>query len=648
MVVIAESNSNGNGNAACDKRESSFEEEEAVNENVKILDESQSNALVSDDIVIGGEDRDDNNVIDRDGMSLSSSSSSIEDECMDNDGDHDLIKTLVDTKKKELEAIIRTRDIIIIQTTASPTNELKSPRSLSASTATSKTRRRKNKGMNMSSNCNYSSSDNNNKKAEAEADIEFYNDLRSKPLSCVAAKHAKRFALYWKHEVKEKICILRILECGKQDEIIQEAINVGLFGGKCKVPEWNFEMSVKEKPTMFKNNMCITVDNAERTIVVAQSDFLVKAALDQGNDRVDALLEEKVARLFLHAEQLLKNRYPFSNKPATTTNTAASSSSSPTGKNIIANIHHTDIEIENNLHHNNNVNVNDEHGHEDEESIRTINNVFTEEELGDYFANDDNETETTLLGYYSTARLRRWLATNSTWHCDDIYNNNDNDDDQQRQPCIEVIIRDGKEWVLPRNYSTLKAKNDINDHHQHQHQHHRRNDNDNYFSYYFNDNTNNYNYCNDMHNEYHYNTVFTENSCAPSYISSENIKAAEEFGAKSKVIAKYIFRVTYDFIQKVIYEAERSFQGSDVVRICRNFVCEDITLLQESFRRGNLQRNNNKQNNNDKTKDSASTTTTKVTIIDPPNSNHVYQEEKLSSLNVPEQQQSSKLNPDLK
>jgi len=620
MVVSAQSNSNGNGNAVCDKRESSFEEEEALNENVKTLDESPSNALVSEDIVIGGEDRDDNNEIDRDGMSSSSSSSSIEDECMDNNGDHDLIKTLVDTKKKELEAIIRTRDII--QTTASPANELKSPRSLSASTATSKTRRRKNKGMNMSSNCNFSSD--NNKKAEAEADIEFYNDLRSKPLSCVAAKHTKRFALYWKHEVKEKICILRILECGKQDEIIQEAINVGLFGGKCKVPEWNFEMSVKEKPTMFKNNMCITVDNAERTIVVAQSDFLVKAALDQGNDRVDALLEEKVARLFLHAEQLLKNRYPFSNKPATTTNTAASSSSSPTGKSIIANIHHIDIED----NHNNNGNGNDEH--EDEESIRTINNVFTEEELGDYFANDDNETETTLLGYHSTARLKRWLATNSAWHCDDIYDNKDNDDDQQRQPCIEVIIRDGKEWVLPRNYSTLKAKNDNNDQHQH---------------------NNNYNYCNDMHNEYHYNTVFTENSCVPSYISSENIKAAEEFGAKSKVIAQYIFRVTYDFIQKVMYEAERSFQGSDVVRICRNFVCEDITLLQESFRRGNLQRNNNKQNNNDKTKDSASTTTTtttKVTIIDPPNPNHVYQEEKLSSLNVPEQQQSSKLIPDQK
>merc|ERR1712183_895134 len=91
----------------------------------------------------------------------------------------------------------------------------------------------------------------------------------------------------------------------------------------------------------------------------------------------------------------------------------------------------------------------------------------------------------------------------------------------------------------------------------------------------------------------------------------------------------------YDFVQKVKYEAERSFQSSDVVRICRNFICEDITLLQESFRRGNLQRHNHKkQSNNNDNSDSNDTTRkddgNKGAIIDAdqPNPDHAHQEEK--------------------
>jgi len=489
------------------------EEIDVVNESKKLAEPEPK-----EDVMIG-ETRDDDEVTEREQLPVQESIK-----------DKDLIKTLVDTKKKELEAIIRTRDIMNVQpintgnsvtivspTTAASTNELKSPRSLSASTTTSKTRRRKNKTP-----------------ADKKEDAEFYSELRSKSLSWVAAKHAKRFALYWKHEVKEKICILRILEENKQDEIIDEALDVGLFGGKCKLPEWNFEMSVKERPTLFKNNMCISVDNGERTIVLAHSDFLVKAALDQGNERVDALLEEKVNRLFMCADQLLKNN--------------VKSSSSP-----VKSKEDKQEKLQEQM----------EDHYEDDESVMTINNVFTQEELGDFV----NDNESTLLGYYSTARLKRWISSNE---CSTNYEETHKDDNRQ-QPCIEVIIRDGKEWVLPRNYSALKAHTVSDD------------------------------------VIYHVRV-------------NENIKAAEEFVTKSKLVAKHMFTVTHDFIQKVLYETERSFQGSDVVRVCRKFIFEDITLLQESFRNGNVAR----QHKNT------------FTVVDPPNPDHSYHVEQPTTLDQPE------------
>ena len=108
-------------------------------------------------------------------------------------------------------------------------------------TATSKTRSRKN------NESNYQLSDNNKR---VEVDAKFHNDLRSKSLSYAAAKRATRVVLCWKHDTKQKMCMLWTLECGKQDEIMQEVTKIGLFGVKCKAPEWNFEMSVKEKSTM--------------------------------------------------------------------------------------------------------------------------------------------------------------------------------------------------------------------------------------------------------------------------------------------------------------------------------------------------------------------------------------------------------------
>jgi len=122
-------------------------------------------------------------------------------------------------------------------------------------------------------------------------DTAFAEDLSNKPQPWVAMHHPQRFMQYWKDsQTHEKILTLQGVTY--PDDIIQAARDIGLYADVCIIPETIVDV---DKIKGMKRTAKVTVNNGERTMIVARSYNVGEILLNESNDKIRSLLQEKAA-----------------------------------------------------------------------------------------------------------------------------------------------------------------------------------------------------------------------------------------------------------------------------------------------------------------------------------------------------------------